>query len=129
MRILLDTQCWLWMALSPERFSADARALVEERGHDLRLSAASAMEIAVKHAAGRLRLPEAPARYVASRLDALGVRALPIEVAHALRAFALPPYHADPFDRLLIAQAQIEHLPVLTTDPIFSRYDVETLPG
>lgn len=127
MRVLLDTQCWLWMALAPERFSAAARAIVADTRNELRLSAASAMEIAVKHALGKVRLPEPPARYVPSRLDALRVEALPIDVTHALRASALPPYHNDPFDRVLVAQAQIERLPILTADAIFARYDVETI--
>jgi PIN domain nuclease of toxin-antitoxin system len=128
-KILLDTQCWLWMALSPERFNAEARHLVESSEHELRLSAASAMEIAVKHALGRVRLPEPPARYVPTRLDALRVQSLPVDVTHALRAASLPSYHADPFDRLLIAQAQLEGFPLLTADPVFDRYEVEVIPA
>jgi len=127
MRILLDTQCWLWMSLSPERFSPHARSLVEATEHELHLSAASAWEIAIKHALGKLRLPEPPARYVPTRLDALGVRPLPIEHAHALHVAALPAHHRDPFDRLLIAQAQLDDLSILTADPLFTAYDVVTI--
>jgi PIN domain nuclease of toxin-antitoxin system len=61
MRILLDTQCWLWMTMTPERFSARARRLVEDSSHTLYLSAASAWEIVIKHGLGKLRLPEPPA--------------------------------------------------------------------
>lgn len=129
MRILLDTQCWLWMALAPHRFSASARALVETMDHELYLSAASAWEIAIKHALGKLRLPEPPARYVPSRLDALRTEALAIEHSHALHVAALPPHHRDPFDRLLIAQAQVEDLPIMTADPLFARYEVTTIPA
>ena len=127
MKILLDTQCWLWMASSPERFSVHARSLVETRVNELYLSAASAWEIAIKHGLGKLRLPEPPARYVPSRLAALGTLALPIEHTHALHVAALPSHHRDPFDRLLVAQAQVEDLPILTADPVFARYDVTTI--
>jgi PIN domain nuclease of toxin-antitoxin system len=73
---------------------------------------------------GKLRLPEPPARYVSSRLDALRTLPLPIDHNHALHVAALPSHHRDPFDRLIIAQAQVEDLPVLTADPVFARYDV-----
>ena len=127
MKILLDTQCWLWMALSPERFSSSARNLVEDRQHVLYLSAASAWEISIKYGLGRLRLPEPPVSYVPSRATTLGVLTLPIGQHHALHVASLPPHHRDPFDRMLVAQAQIEDLPVLTADPIFSSYDVTAI--
>ena len=129
MRILLDTQCWLWMSLAPERFSPRARALVEARDNTLYLSAASAWEIAMKHALGKLRLPEPPAIYVPGRVIALGVQPLAIEQHHALHATTLPPHHRDPFDRLLVAQAQLDDLPILTADPVIGTYDVETIAG
>jgi PIN domain nuclease of toxin-antitoxin system len=115
------------MSLAPERFSPDARALVEARGSVLYLSAASAWEIAIKHALGRLRLPEPPAIYVPSRVTALGIQTLAIEPHHALRAATLPAHHRDPFDRLLIAQAQLDGLPLLTADPVIDNYEVETI--
>jgi PIN domain nuclease of toxin-antitoxin system len=127
MRILLDTQCWLWMALAPERFSARSRRLVEARETVLYLSAASAWEVAIKHALGKLRLPEPPVTYVPSRVAALGVQPLPIDHQHALHVATLPPHHRDPFDRLLIAQAQIDDLSILTADPLFAAYDVATI--
>lgn len=128
MRILLDTQSWLWMASAPERFSDPARSLVDARETDLYLSAASAWEIAIKFSLGKLRLPEPPARYVPDRVGAMGILALPIEHGHALRVASLPSHHRDPFDRLLIAQAQLEGLPILTSDPVFGAYDVVTIP-
>ena len=127
MKILLDTQCWLWMSLSPERFSSSARKLVEDRQHALYLSAASAWEISIKHALGKLRLPEPPVSYVPARTTALGVIPLPIGQHHALHVASLPLHHRDPFDRMLVAQAQIEELPILTADPIFSSYDVTAI--
>ena len=127
MRILLDTQCWLWMAAAPERLSAHARSLVEASDHELFLSAASVWEIAIKHSLGKLRLPEPPARYVPARLDRLGVTSLPIEQGHALHAATLPRHHRDPFDRILVAQAQLEDLPILTADRVFAAYQVKTI--
>ena len=129
MRILVDTQCWLWMAASPDRLSRHARSLVLTTANELFLSTASAWEIAIKHALGKLVLPEAPQRYVPSRVDALRTWALPIDHSHALRVATLPPHHRDPFDRILVAQSQIEDLPILTADPIFDRYEVTVIPA
>jgi PIN domain nuclease of toxin-antitoxin system len=126
-RILLDTHCWLWMLGAPERFSSDGLAHVSTPANELLLSAGSAWEIAIKHALGRLQLPLEPAEYVPSRLLATGTLPLAIDHRHALRAGQLPPHHRDPFDRILIAQAQLEGLPILTSDPSFARYDVELL--
>jgi PIN domain nuclease of toxin-antitoxin system len=127
MRILLDTQCWLWMAAAPDRLSAGARAVVETLDHELLLSAASAWEIAIKHALGKLKLPEAPEKYVPGRMVVLRTTALPIEHSHALRVNALPLHHRDPFDRLLVAQSLVDDLPVLTADPVFERYGVTVI--
>jgi len=126
-RVLLDTQAWLWMAAAPERLSARARRQVEDTSHTLYLSSASAWEIAIKHALGKLRLPEPPAAYVPSRTAALGIVPLAIEQAHALAAAALPPHHRDPFDRMLVAQAQLEDLLILTTNRVLARYGVEMI--
>lgn len=127
MRYLLDTQVWLWMLAAPERLGERARRLAEEPGSELLLSAASSWEIAIKHALGRLALPEPPATYVPARIRASGVQPLAIHHSHALRTAGLEPLHRDPFDRLLIAQAQVEGLTVVTADPIFARYDVPVL--
>lgn len=127
MRILFDTHCWLWVLESPERFSADARAVLESGRNEYLLSAASAWEIAIKHALGRLRLPMAPAEFVRSRLELGRTTPLPIVHSHALGAGALPAHHRDPFDRVLIAQAQIEGLSIMTSDPRFRAYDVQVI--
>jgi PIN domain nuclease of toxin-antitoxin system len=106
-----------------------ARSLVESGQNELYLSAASSWEIAIKHALGKLRLPEPPARYVPSRLDKLRVLPLAIDHRHALHVTALPAHHRDPFDRLIVAQAQLEDLPVLTADPQLDLYDITVLPA
>jgi len=102
---------------------------VESSEHELFLSAASAWEIAIKHAIGKLKLPEPPDRFVLTRLDTLGVHQLPIEHRHALHVAMLAPHHRDPFDRMLVAQAQLEDLVLLTADSQFAQYEVSTLPA
>jgi PIN domain nuclease of toxin-antitoxin system len=126
MKFLVDTHCWLWLQASPERLAAPLLALLEDPANDLLLSAASSWEIAIKYALGKLPLPEPPSRYVPRRMTASGSRGLPIEHAHSLRVAELPLHHRDPFDRLLVAQAQIEKLVLLTVDRQFEKYDVET---
>jgi PIN domain nuclease of toxin-antitoxin system len=127
MRVLLDTQSWLWMAAAPDRLSHTARVTVEDADNELFLSAASAWEIAIKHALGKLQLPEAPVSYVPTRMRLLRTSPLPIEHGHALRVNLLPPHHRDPFDRLLVAQALEERMPVLTSDPVFASYNVTVI--
>lgn len=125
MRLLLDTHCWLWMQTAPERFSAESGALVADPENELLFSAASAWEIAIKYSLGKLPLPSAPADYVPDRMATSVVVALPVVHAHALEVAALPPHHRDPFDRLLIAQARLEQIPLLTADRQLEPYDVE----
>jgi PIN domain nuclease of toxin-antitoxin system len=126
-RILLDTHCWLWMQVSPERFRPAALEIVSSPANQLFLSAASSWEIAVKCALGKLALPEPPSVYVPSRMASSGITGLPVEHAHALRVADLPPLHRDPFDRLLVAQTQVEGLAILTADRQILAYDVEII--
>jgi PIN domain nuclease of toxin-antitoxin system len=100
-------------------------SLLESPSNDLVLSAVSSWEISIKYALGKLSLPEPPSRYVPSRMTASGSRGLAIEHAHAVRVAELPPHHRDPFDRLLVAQAQIEKLILVTADRQFEPYDVD----
>lgn len=129
MRVLLDTQVWLWAQAFPERLNDRAAEILRDPNADRLLSAVSSLEIAIKFALGRLELPEPPTRYVPSRMRLGAVSALAVEHAHALRVSELPNHHRDPFDRLLVAQAQLERLPVLTADRQFAAYDVEVLPA
>lgn len=125
MKLLLDTRCWLWMQATPERFSDAARELVDDPDNVLLLSPVSAWEIATKYAAGSLTLPSPPDDYVPSRMKSSGVDALPLQHSHALQVARLPWHHRDPFDRLLIAQAQVEGLPILSADRALAAYDVQ----
>ena len=124
MRVLLDTHSWLWMVGDASRLRDSSRRLLRDPANDLFLSAASAWEMAIKYATGKLRLPQPPAALITQWMAEVRLGALPILHAHALRAGELPPHHRDPFDRLLIAQAQIEGLTLLTADRAFAKYDV-----
>jgi PIN domain nuclease of toxin-antitoxin system len=123
-KLLIDTQCWLWMLAEPDRLSRRARRMVQRPDRELFLSAASAWEIAIKWGLGRLALPADPVEYVTSRLEQSGVIPLPIRHAHALEVARLPPHHRDPFDRLLVAQAQVEEMVLLTADRQLEPYGV-----
>jgi len=124
-RFLLDTHCWLWLQTDPDRFSGEVLGLLEHPANDLFFSAASSWEIAIKYALGKLSLPEPPGRYVPTRMRASGTRGLPVEHAHAARVAELPPHHRDPFERLLVAQAQLEKLTLVTVDPQLEKYDLD----
>ncbi len=127
MRALLDTHTFLWWNLDDPQLSPTARAVIEDGHNEIFISAASAWEIAIKYRKGRLSLPQPPERYVASRLAHFRFLALPIQLSHALRVAILPAIHDDPFDRLLVAQSQMEGLPILTGDAEIARYPVEVL--
>ena len=124
MKLLLDTQVWLWIHGAPERLSPAVRRLVASTDRELYLSTASAWEIAIKYRLGKLKLSREPAELVPDLLTRVGAASLPILQRHALHVATLPLHHTDPFDRLLIAQAQLERLTILTADRHFERYDV-----
>lgn len=115
------------MVASPERLSARTRELVVSVENELLLSAASAWEIAIKYALGKLTLGAAPQVVIPELMARSGVTPLPVVHAHALHVASLPPHHRDPFDRLLVAQAQLERLPILTGDPQLEAYQVEVI--
>ena len=127
MRVLLDTHVWLWSVVSPERITRVAREVLEDPETTLILSAVSSWEIAIKYHLGKLPLPEAPAVFIPPRLVRDGIESLPVEHHHACRVAELPDHHGDPFDRLLVAVAQLESLTLVTADAAFDAYDVEIL--
>jgi len=126
-KLLLDTHCFLWWFANDPRLGPAARELVGDGENDVYLSAASSWEIAIKVSLGKLTLPEPPDAYVPNRLAAQSMKGLPIEHVHALRVASLPAHHQDPFDRLIVAQSQIEKLPVLTVDEKIAAYEVEAI--
>ena len=125
MKVLLDTHCWLWWVAVPEKLCGTARRQIADKGNTVLLSAASSWEIAIKYSIGKLKLPELPDEFVPKRLARDNISALAIEHTHALHVAELPLHHRDPFDRLLIAQAQVEGIPIMTVDRQFGPYDVE----
>jgi PIN domain nuclease of toxin-antitoxin system len=126
--LLLDTHVWLWLQTTPERLSDEVREQLADPVNTLLLSAASSWEIAIKYRLGKLPLPDPPAEYVPDRMRLSGVTSLPIEQMHALRVADLPDHHHDPFDRLIVAQAQELRIPIVTADEQFSAYSVELVP-
>ncbi len=127
MRLLLDTHVWLWWLTDPGRLSRAAHAALSDPDNQLFLSPASTWEIVVKAAAGRLELTGGAAPLLEEAIVTSGVHPLPIEHSHALQVAGLPPHHRDPFDRMLIAQAQTERLALVTADRQLAAYDVEVL--
>jgi PIN domain nuclease of toxin-antitoxin system len=126
MKVLLDTHAFLWAIREPERLPKRVVNLLTSDDTEACLSAISLWEIALKIQAGKLDLPE-EAAFFAEHMAELGVQTLPIHVAHVNRVFVLPHHHRDPFDRLLVAQAQTEGLPIVTADPAIRRYEVKVL--
>lgn len=127
MRVLLDTHTFLWWITDDPRLSPRARKVISDGENTLFFSAASGWEMAIKVRLGRLRLPDALERFIPEQLALNAIESLPVQMSHALRVYALPDYHRDPFDRLLIAQAQVEGLPILTGDTQIARYRVKTI--
>lgn len=119
-RILLDTHTWIWWFTGDARLGIHARALIKH-ANDVRFSAASAWEIAIKHAIGKLVLHGQID--VAREVERDGFVALPVTLAHAEELRRLPPLHRDPFDRMLIAQARLEGLTIVTGDELIHQYD------
>lgn len=118
MRLLLDTHAFLWWRGDDTRLGAAERDAIRDGQNDVFLSAATIWEIAIKHALGRLQIPE-PASAAALRL---GFEPLPISFTHAEAIAKLPPLHRDPFDRMLVAQARTEGLTLVTHDPAIRSY-------
>jgi PIN domain nuclease of toxin-antitoxin system len=125
-KLLLDTQVWLWLQVAPERLGA-ALPLAENPSNVLLFSAASSWEIAIKWGLGKLPLPETPEVYVPDRVVSSGVVPLAVAHSHALAVASLPAHHGDPFDRLLIAQATAENASLVTADRALAAYDVDII--
>ena len=127
MRLLLDTCTFLWIVGGSSELSAKARAAFADPANETFLSAASAWEIAVKHRLGRLPLPSPPDEFVPFQRAAHGIEPLPVDEEAALHVAKLPDVHRDPFDRLLVAQALVAGLVLLTPDDDIRKYPARTL--
>ena len=127
MKLLLDTHAFLWWILDDPMLSARATELIGDSRNTLYWSAASSWEVSIKYALGRLPLPERPEQFLPAELGKNRIESLTIVDAHAFRAGQLPRHHADPFDRMLVAQAQLESLGLISNDEQLGVYEVELL--
>jgi len=123
----LDTHTFLWWITDDPRLSSRVRDIIGDGDNKLFLSAASGWEMAIKAGIGKLDLPGSLEAFISEQLAVNAIESLPIQMSHALHVYALPAYHRDPFDRIIVVQARLENLPILTSDPEIGRYPVETI--
>ena len=127
MKVLVDTHTFIWGLLESHRLSPGSRQILRTDEHELVFSLVSLWEIAIKIKIGKLNAIGSSVAYIRDEMDAYGMELLPIRYEHILQLEALPIHHSDPFDRLLIAQAIAESLPILTHDRVFSLYPVKVI--
>jgi PIN domain nuclease of toxin-antitoxin system len=127
MRVLLDTHAFLWLVTDDPQLSRRAKRVFLDGRNEILLSAVSAFEIAVKYSLEKLRLSKPPAAFIAERIQANALTPLPITIPQAVALADLPPHHKDPFDRLLVAQALVENVPLLSHDQRLSQYGIRRI--
>ena len=127
MRLLLDTHAWLWFVLGDSSLSPTARSAIEDAANEKLISPASYWELAIKSSIGRYRLPTSYASFVDHAIRGQGFVVLPVLESHTSVVAALPFHHRDPFDRLLVAQALTENIPLVSADDTLDRYGVRRL--
>ncbi|NET57101.1 MAG: type II toxin-antitoxin system VapC family toxin [Symploca sp. SIO2E6] len=124
MQALLDTNAFLFWTINDLKLSSAARNLISNQQNEIFFSIVSAWEIVIKAQTGKLSLPDSPEIYIPSRVSYYGFTPLSITMKDVLQIWHLETHHNDPFDRLLIAQAIVKKLPIITADSKFSLYDV-----
>jgi PIN domain nuclease of toxin-antitoxin system len=124
-RSLLDTHAFLWFVIGDRRLSATARSRIEAQGSEILLSIASIWEIAIKAGQGRLPLPSPVRRFIPQQMVENGIGLLPVALDHAMEVGNLPHHHRDPFDRMLVVQARMEEMPIISADSELDRYGVK----
>ena len=124
MRLLIDTQAFLWWVNGSRGIPPRVGRLFADPGNELLLSMASCWEIAIKTSLGKLRLPQPPSAFFPLQLQTNGMALLDISFPHVAKVAELPFHHRDLFDRLIAAQALVERLPVATADQVFTKYGV-----
>jgi PIN domain nuclease of toxin-antitoxin system len=127
MKLLMDTHTFIWWFNEPEKLSPKALTLLTDRSNDVSLSVASVWEMQIKIQSGRMKFTVPLRELVESQRQTNGVQILPVELEHVLAVDTLPTLHKDPFDRLLMAQANAEGAFLVSLDPLFSRYPVKLL--
>jgi PIN domain nuclease of toxin-antitoxin system len=126
-KILVDTHVFLWAITGSPRLSKKHRTLWLDEGSELCLSFASIWELLIKAGLGKLALPTPHTSYIFKQMDKNRLSYLGIRASHFTELESLPPLHRDPFDRMLVAQARAEGLPVATVDPALRRYGIKVL--
>lgn len=127
MRVLIDTNIFLWFIAGSDRLSDSARRTIADIENELLLSVASLWEIAIKSSLGKLELLRPFDQLIPEQLEINEIDVLPIELSHLSRIINLPLHHRDPFDRLIIAQSIVENLPIITSDAKFQQYSVQII--
>ncbi|OUC15791.1 MAG: twitching motility protein PilT [Alkalinema sp. CACIAM 70d] len=127
MQALLDTHALLWWVTNDPQLSKTVRDIITDSNNTLYVSVASSWEIIVKAKTGKLPLPEPATQFIQSCLTVNRFESMAIEIAHVLQIDQLPDHHKDPFDRILIAQAQVGNMPILTIDRLIAQYPVSTI--
>ena len=127
MRLLLDTHTFIWLDAFPDQISAEAQRVLHDRRNDLLLSIVSAWEVQIKAQLGRLEIRGDLAEIIREQQESNGIELLLITLPHILALRELPPHHGDPFDRLLISQARVEDVILVTKDENISQYSVNAL--
>ena len=127
MKILLDTHTFLWWVTDDFRLSLTAREIISTPENQRFLSTATGWEIAIKAKLGKIILQGDLKDFIHSQMEANLIQVLPVQMDHALHVYHLPDLHRDPFDRLLVAQSQLENLPIITSDPFIAKYNVKVI--
>jgi PIN domain nuclease of toxin-antitoxin system len=127
MKVLVDTHTFIWALLHDHRLTVKAKQVLRSDEYELVFSLVSLWEIAIKMKTGKLTSVGSSVAYLRDEMNAYGMELLPIRYEHILQLEMLPPHHNDPFDRLLVAQAIHESLPILTADSALRAYPVKTL--
>lgn len=127
MRILLDTHAFLWWINNDPQLTANARSLIEDISNEIFISTVSGWEIAIKAQLGKLTVASDLEQFIANQITQNYFTILPITLSHALHIYNLPLHHRDPFDRMLVAQSQLEGLSILTIDPLIRQYTASTI--
>jgi len=124
---LLDTNTFIFWTTQPHKLTSLAYDFIADSSNKIFLSAASGWEIAIKASLKKLVLPELPPVFVEKYLLLNGFDVLPVSMRHGLHVFNLPTRHKDPFDRLMVAQSQLENMPVITSDPLITQYGINVI--
>lgn len=127
MKALLDTHTFLWWVINSPNVSQQVYDIIKNKNNKLYFSAVSGWEIAIKAQLGRLQVPEKLELFISEQISINAFQTLPVLMSHALHIYKLPNLHRDPFDRMLVAQACVENLSILTSDPMIAQYKVKVI--